>query len=458
MSQNKRDMKRHLIILLVLFAGLSGVHAVTKLSLAELDSRGWETLKGQQVCITTPLVVCGTYQGVVTLAEERLFVAEERAPGLADGDSTAYWQRVAYNASKRIRLACKYPYSLNLGATVRNLKATVTGNRELLSGQQPTFNNYRPSKRVPAFQGADIIVCSANIQNYFVHLGGYATRNNTAGQHALQRLKTASALCRLNADVYALCELEKGPSAPAELVAAMNEVCRAERYAFVATDATDGDTISVGYVYRTDRVRPYGEMYYAYPDKHDIYAYRFLLQGFEHIASGERFAISLNHTRSKRGNPQESNARRMANTERILACISDWNATTDADPDVLLLGDYNCYTFEQPLQTIIRAGYEDLLASDSLHYTYSYKGECGSLDRVFASPTMSAQVIGVEPIHWNTDYYYSAAYYSKYNYKNNVIPKEATDIRKYMSKQAKQNLLFRYSDHDPVLIGIKFVK
>ena len=451
-------MKRLVVVLFSVLSVCSVAFGVTRISLAELDADGWSKWKGRQVCITTPLVVCGTFKDSLALADERLFVPEERATGLADGDSTAYWQRVAYNASKRIRLNCKYPYSLNLGATIRNLTAVVTGERQLLSAQQPTFKNFRPDKQVPKFPDADVIVCAANIQNYFVHLGGYATRRTSPGQHTLQSLKTAHALCQLNADVYALCELEKGPSAPAELVAAMNQVCRKERYAFVATDATDGDTISVGYVYRLDRVRPYGAMQYAYEDKHDIYAYRFLLQGFEHIASGERFAISLNHTRSKRGNPQDSNAKRMDNTEHILNCIQSWSTTADADPDVLLLGDYNCYTYEQPLQTIVRAGYDDLLATDSLHYTYSYKGECGSLDRVFATPSMTAQVLGVEPIHWNTDYYYSAAYYSKYNFKNNLIPAQVTDLKAiipYLSKQAKKNLLFRYSDHDPVLIGIK---
>ena len=97
------------------------------------------------------------------------------------------------------------------------------------------------------------------------------------------------------------------------------------------------------------------------------------------------------------------------------------------------------------------------MLTDSLEYSYSYKGLCGSLDRVFASPTMAEQITGVAPIHWNTDYYYSAAYYSKYNFLNNNVPKEApTDIRKCLSKAAKRNMLFRYSDHDPVLIGIKF--
>lgn len=426
---------------------------VLRVSLGDLDAGGWTSYSGRQVCIEDELVVCGIYKGVITLSPERLYVPEERAPGLSEGDSTAYWSRVAYNASKRISLECRYPYSLNLGATVKGLQATVVGDRKLVSGQQPHFRNYVPSKRVPHFKDADMVVCGANIENYFVHLGGYATRRITPEQHALQRLKVASALCKLDADVYALCELEKGPSAPADLVAAMDEVCHKSRYAFVETGARDGDTISVGYIYRKDRVRPYGHMYRAYEDEQDIYAYRFLVQGFEHIATGERFAISLNHLRSKRGGGYVSNARRMENTGRILECLASWNESEDADEDVLLLGDYNCYTYEEPLQTLVKVGYADMLAGDSLHYTYSYKGECGSLDRVFASESMAARIVGVAPVHWNTDYYYSAGYKSRYNYK--VKGEGAKGEKLELTGQAKKNILFRYSDHDPVVIGIK---
>ena len=449
-------MKRLLTIYVLLLACVT-TFAVTSVSLEQLQAEGWSKYKGQRIRITTPLIVCGSFYDSLTLAPERLYVPEERAVGLDTGDSTVFWQLQADNASKQIKLVCKKPYDLNLGATVRGLEAYVTGDRALQTGQQPKFKNYKPSKKVPNVGQADMLVCATNIQNYFVHQGGYATKRNTAGQHAFQCYKTATALLKINADLYALCEIEKGPSAPAELTAKMNELAKKDIYDFVRTSETDGDTISVGFIYRKDRVRPVGELRRAYNERKNIYSNRFMLQGFEHIASGEQFVLSLNHPRSKRGNPQASNAKRMGNIHAILECIDNAYAdSTYTDPDILLLGDYNCYRYEEPIQTIVKAGYADML-TDSLEYSYSYHGLCGSLDRVFASPTMAEQITGVAPIHWNTDYYYSAAYYSKYNYINNAIPKEApADIRKCLSKAAKRNLLFRYSDHDPVIVGLKF--
>ncbi len=436
-------MKTRLTILFSLVVACS--LATERVTLEDLRTNGWASYQGQRIRITTPLIVCGTFYDSILLAPERLYVPEERAIGLDKRDSTRYWQLVEYNRQQSIKLVCKAPYYLNLGATIRNLEAYVMGERHLQTGQQPKFKNYKPSKRVPDLGKPDMVVCCANIQNYFVHLGGYASKRTTPQQHALQRLKVASALTRFDADLYALCELEKGCAAPAELAEAMNEIAKKAHYDYIRTSGTDGDTISVGFIYRSDRLKPYGELRSAY-DAPSIYAYRFLLQGFEDLQTGERFVVSLNHPRSKRGAPDIANQKRMNNINAMLGNIRQAYADSIyTDPDLLVLGDFNCYRYEEPIQTIVQAGYEDMLAGDSLSYSYSYKGECGSLDRVFASPTMAPQITAVKHIHWNTDYYYSAVYYSKYNFKGSQL-----------TKAAKKNLLFRYSDHDPVLIGIRY--
>ncbi len=451
-------MRRYSFFIPTLFCTIFIAQSQTRVTYDELQNGGWQAMQGKEVIITTPLIVCGTYYDSVTLAPERLYVPEERAIGLAEGDSTEYHRLRRYNDSLAVRLVCPRKFDLNLGATVRNLKVRIKGNKHVETGKIPNYRNYRPSKRLPKMNNADIIVCATNIENYFVHTGGYATRKITAGQHDFQCYKTASALIKLKADLYAICEIEKGTGAPEELTNMMNRLAGRNIYTFVKTDITDGDTISCGFIYDKRTIRPYGELRKAYPNSHNIFIGRFLLQGFEAVKNGERFVISLNHLRSKRGKPEESARLRNNNAEAILRCINEAYAdSTYTDPDILLLGDYNSYTYEKPLQTIVQAGYEDLLMQhDSLGYSYSYKGECGYLDRVYASPTMAAQVTAVHPVHWNTDFYYSAAYSYKYNYRNNEIPKEHfASIRRTLSPTAKRNILFRFSDHDPLLIGIK---
>ena len=442
-------MKRYLFTL-VMWAVLCPVIAQPKVSLEQLQ-QDWSKYQGQRVTITTPLIVCGKYYDSLIVSSERLYVPEERAIGLGNGDSTSYWYWRHYNDSLRIKLQCKTGFDLNLGATVKNLTAQVMGPRSLQTGAQPRFKNYKPSKQLPKAKD-ELTICAANVQNYFVHVGGYATRRNTPAQHQWQCEKTAAALTRINADIYALCELEQGSSAPVELCARMNSLCRKDKYTFVVTDTVDRDTISVGFIYNKTRVRPHEDLIFVYPNRNNIYAHRFMIQSFEDIPTGQTFYMSLNHPRSKRGDAAQANAKRVAGITRVLAALD----TIDAP--IILVGDYNSYGQEQSLQMLVNAGYKDMvMAMDSLNYSYSYNGECGYLDRVFANESMQGYITSIQPIHWNTDYYYSAAYWSKYNYKNNIAPKEKQpNIWKHVSPQAKRNLLFRYSDHDPLLITLHF--
>lgn len=453
-------MKKALVSLLFVW-GIFAVYGQARVSLSQLNEGGWETYKGQYIILTTEMIVNGTFYDSIVIAPERLYVPEEYAEGIQYGDSTRYRERKHYNDSLRVRVDCRYPYSLNLGATVRNLKALVVGDRHLQTGKQPHFRNYKPSKKVPTFADANLIVCASNVQNYFPHVGGYATRTITKGQHALQCYKVTSALVRLNADIYALCELEQGDAAPMELTAAMNRLAHKEIFAYIHTESQDRDTISVGFIYRTDRVRPVHEVRLAYHNRNDIYAHRFMLQDFEHLSTGEQFIISLNHPRSKHGDPAVANQKRLNNTDSILTAIrTAYQEGYYTDEDILFVGDYNAYRYEQPLQRIVEAGYADMTAVyEQGDYSYSYKGEIGSLDRVYASPSMQAQIIGIQPIHWNTDFHYSAAYKYKYNYKNRNIPKDApATIRKVISPAAKKQVLFRFSDHDPLLIALRLGK
>lgn len=400
---------------------------------------------GQRVFITSPLYVCGTYVGGVYLAPEPLYTPDERARGLADGDSCDYYRLRDYNRTHLLRLEVPYSWhTLRLGAVVNGLEVRVDSVGVLSSGANLRFHN-PPMPKMPRLGKTDLRICSANIQNFFVHLGGYASRRTTPEQYQVQRRKIASALVRMDADIYALCELEKGDAAPAALVEAMNARRRRDIYRFVSTHQSNGDTISVGFIYRADRVSPYGPLRFAYQTPGTIYGNRFLLQGFEDVRSGQRLVVSLSHLRSKRVNERHTAAdvaaMRMCNVDSLLSCIR--TAIEDSvyrDDDFLLLGDYNSYTAELPIQAVVRAGYADLLMrDDSLGYSYIYRGERGYLDRAFASPSMAAQVTAVHPVHLNTIFPYSWSYYTRYKY----------------GKRGKQ-IPYRYSDHDPLLIGVRW--
>ena len=421
-------------LLLIVCAWASSMVAVEKVEWPSSFADGWDKYIGKMVQITTPLYVCGNYYDSLILAAERLYVPEEKAVGLADGDSTAYWAIKKSNREKMISLSCNIRnYEVRTGAVVKNLQARVVAPGKLVTGATPKFTNNKPEPKPKMLKGG-LLVCAANIQNYFYDLGGYAQRKTTKEQQALQTQKICKAFKQIDADIYALCEIQKGDSAAQMLVDAMNKMAKKNLYAYVSHGWTNSDMISCGYIYRTDKVKPYGEMQYAYQDTTSHYRYRLMACGFEQLTSGEKFVLNINHLRSKRGTGAESNEKRMANVDSLLVMLDRIEQEQlFGDSDVLLVGDYNSYTQEEPIQTIIRAGYADMvMRDDSTGYSYVYHSEAGYLDRVFASESMARQVKQVAVYHLNADYFYSRGF-----------------------KRGLDDTMFRYADHDPILIRVE---
>lgn len=421
-------------LLLIVCAWASSILAVEKVEWPSSFVDGWDKYIGKMVQITTPLYVCGNYYDSLILAAERLYVPEEKAVGLADGDSTQYWVIKKSNREKMISLSCNIRnYEVRTGAVVKNLQARVVAPGKLVTGATPKFINNKPEPK-PKMPKNGLLVCAANIQNYFYDLGGYAQRKTTKDQQTLQTLKICKAFKQINADIYALCEIQKGDSAAQMLVDAMNKMAKKNLYAYVSHGWTNSDMISCGYIYRMDKVRPYGDLQYAYKDTTSHYRYRLMACGFEEIASGERFVLNINHLRSKRGTGAESNEKRMANVDSLLVMLDKIEQEqVFGDSDILLVGDYNSYTQEEPIQTLVRAGYADMvMRDDSMGYSYVYHSEAGYLDRVFASESMARQVKQVAVYHLNADYFYSRGY-----------------------KRGLDETIFRYADHDPILISVK---
>ena len=428
-------VKKKFFFLLVMISTLS-VSAVERVSLDSLRAN-WSRYINQTVEITTPLVVCGNYYDSLILAPERIFCPEERAVGLADGDSTVYHQIAAHNRETTVCLHCRNSYyNTRTGDIVRRLRARVTGERQLLTGKSIRTRHITP-KPLPKRKRGELRVVGANIENYFADLGGYATRRTTPEQQAMKTRKLVKAMRRMKADIFALCEMQMGDRAPQMLLAELNR--GAERYDYVRTAWPDKDQIAGCFIYRKDRVRPTGEWLSAYQDTAGHYRPRMITQAFETLDNkgkpdGRKMIISLNHFKSKstRRRQYDTNVKRMENADSLLAMLPV-AAEMMEDPDILLLGDYNCYTQEQPIQTIVRAGYTDLLqVFCPTGYSYTYHSETGYLDRCFATPAMAEQVVRVTPWHVNADWYYSHGAY-----------------------KLRDKSHHRYADHDPIIVDIK---
>ena len=404
-------MRKAVYIIFLLVVTLSA-YAAERVSLGQLQA-DWSQYMNRDVCVTDPLVVCGSFYDSLVLAPQRLFCADERA------------ERVA---SVCVHCRNNY-YNVRTGDIVRGLTARVTGERQLLTGKT-IRTRHQPTDRLARPKKGELRIVGANIENYFADLGGYAHRKTTPAQQALQTRKLVQALRAMHADLFAFCEMQVGNKAPEMLLAELN---KHGQYAYVSMPMDNIDRIGCCFVYDTRRVRPCEYPISAYHDSTSHYYARMFAQGFEEITTGEKLIISLNHLKSKRpGREQyDTNAKRMENTDSLLVMLPK-AITLYGDSDLLLLGDYNCYTLEQPIQTIVQAGYADMLPLGGENdYSYVYKGEAGYLDRCFANPSMAKQIMRVRPWHVNADWYYQHGAY-----------------------KMKDKSLHRYSDHDPIVVDL----
>lgn len=427
-------MRKHILFIFACLWALT-ITATERVSLEQLKS-DWSRYNGQSIQLTTPLVVCGSFYDSLILAPERIYCPEERAIGLADGDSTMYWQIVEANLAASIVVHCKNNYyNVRTGDRVRGLKARVTRERHLVSGQG-VKTRHTPQPRLPKKANHELRVVGANIENYFADLGGYATKRTTPEQQALKTQKLVKGIRGMRADLIACCEMQVGDKAPEMLLNALNK--GGKKYAYVSMPMPNIDRIGGCFLYRIDRVQPYETPLSAHADTSSHYYARMFAQGFEQLdkkgqPTGKRFIVSLNHFKSKRpgrGN-YDTNLKRLDNADSLMAMLP---AAVElfGDSDLLLLGDYNCYTQESPIQAIVRAGYDDqLMRFCPDDYSYVFKGEMGFLDRCFANPSMSTQIIRVVPWHVNADWYYQHGAY-----------------------KMKDKSLHRYADHEPIIVDL----
>lgn len=315
--------------------------------------------------------------------------------------------------------------------------------------------------------GGKVTVASFNVLNYFLTVDGsgpvcgpvgheqYCRGADSELELERQTAKLVKALTALDADVIGVMEMENTPGVEplASLADAMNAELGTESWSFVDTGVVGTDVIRVGFLYDSAVVGEEG----AFAVLDSSVDPRFddgrnrpsIAQSFTD-RKGETFTVVANHWKSKgcdeatgldadQGDGASCwNATRTAGAEALV----DWLGTdpTDvADPDYIVMGDLNSYGMEEPIQVLRDAGYVELGGGD---YSYVFDGQWGSLDYSFASASMAEQVKGSAHLHINADepsvLDYNTEFQSAFQVENLYAPD-----------------MYRTSDHDPVLIGLK---
>ncbi|WP_431823595.1 ExeM/NucH family extracellular endonuclease [Burkholderia sp. F1] len=306
---------------------------------------------------------------------------------------------------------------------------------------------------------ANLRVASFNVLNYFNGNGlggGFDDPANrgakTYQEFVRQDAKIVSALKALDADVIGLMEIQNNGygelSAVRQLAAKLGSHWRVVD---PGTARLGGDAIAVALIYDSRKVEPVGRAAtLAIDDKNR----QPLAQTFRRVGGKHALTVAVNHLKSKNCPDATSDDLDQgdgqgcwnATRTRAAAKLADWLAGTPtgvSSQGVLLIGDFNSYTHEDPIRLLASRGYRNLVSrwvgADA--YSYVYNGEAGYLDHALASLPLAAHVKAVHEWHINADEPVALQYTLAY--------KSAEQQRTYYAPDA-----YRSSDHDPVLVDI----
>jgi 5'-nucleotidase len=315
-----------------------------------------------------------------------------------------------------------------------------------------TFKATNARTAAPAAVGGDIKVASFNVLNYFVHFGGEARGATDEAAKEKQEAKIVSAISALDADVVALMEIENSVRFEATetqlalktLVGELNAVDGAGTWDYVRSPAelpapAQQDVITSAIIYKPAAATPKGASKSINDETVWGNAREPIAQTF--TSGSIDFTVVANHFKSKSAsvaptgdNVDTGDGQGAYNGDRIrqansLATFVDGLGTDK----VILLGDFNAYGKEDPLQVFYDKGYSDAHAEGKASYVFG--GESGSLDHALVTGEFAKRITGVDI--WNINSVESFAF-------------EYDGFAPFY-----ENGPFRSSDHDPVVVGLE---
>lgn len=376
--------------------------------------------------------------------------------------------------------------------------------------QPASFSDTRTE--APEDVGGQVSMASFNVLNYFTTTGdqlsgcdyysdregnpitvrGGCDARGAANAQSLKRQesKIVSAINKLDTSVVSLMEIENSAAfdknrddALETLVERLNEAAGTDKWDFVPSPEAvpaDEDVIRTALIYQPAEVAPQKDSTILDDEAAFSNAREPLSQAFApKDESGEpdtdkTFVTISNHFKSKGsgsgpGNEDSGDGQGASNADRVKQATSlvDFAGQQQdaADSDyVYLLGDFNAYTQEDPMQVFYEAGFKDVASEMTDKSTYVFKSRTGSLDHVLALdasgsdagdqatadqaaapgaqadlPSSAFEAITGADV-WNINSVEALAHeYSRFNY--NISDFYAPDP-------------FRASDHDPVVVGL----
>ena len=438
---------RHTLFAILLLLPL-GLFAAGYTPLTVSDKQTWTSSElssyvGKTVRMTDDWYICSNYNtSAYYISPRRIYSPTNQAYPL----SAEYTSLLSLNNMGTVSLTGVSGYH-RTGERLRNLVVRVnsTGSLNFVSGDfvgnsREDILSRKDLEQADMRDKHTLLVCAANLEYYLVENLGTGFGADSYAEHQGQKEKVCAGLALINADIYGLVEVERGQAALSEIASELTKLT-GRQFTYIDDGGhSSGSYTKSGYVYCTQAVKPYSTLRL----NNGGVDYRKYLQCFEEISTGERFTFSINHFKAKsgkgsgrnadQGDGQGSfNADRVAEAGSVLSECSYWS-TYVSDEDVLIMGDLNAYAKEDPITVLIDGGMTDLhrfFHADS-SYSYTYRSEAGYLDHALCNSTMLEQVTGMFAYHINSD-----------------------EHDRYTYDKQDDGTMFRYSDHDPVVVGLK---
>lgn len=441
-------MRKRIIGILIVCGWVIGVSGIAQRHVTIDNPETWTVSElskysGETVIFDTPFYVTSNYSGL-QVSPRRIFSPTNQAR-----PKTEEYTRVAtLNQKASVDLYGVSGYH-RLGEKIYNLKAKVSSSSlTMLDGEWRENSRADLEAGIPSVdQNGEhrLLICTMNLEYYMTEQfsSGYSDPGpKSDSQHQKQRAKISKALAKINADLYGFIELQLGDGAIRELATDLS-TNTGRNFTYINDGSSvSGTFIRAGFVYDADKLECVG----ALQEIETAIQHRKKMQAFREKATGEVFIFSVNHFKAKSGGGTGANAdqgdgqggfnqTRVAEANAVLERYNKYKVSPVIhDEDILIMGDLNAYAKEDPIYTFLDQGLTDLhryFHADT-SYSYTYRSESGYLDHAICSASLLPQVTGMSAYHINSD--------------------ESDD---YTYDKSSDLTMFRCSDHDPVLVGLR---
>ena len=418
----------------------------------------WEELEGCLIEINDKLQISDSYQfskygqlllskGVL-IQETELFDAQDDSIEIAhlrleQELNSIYVDDLSNHKYPQIDSLYINPLKVVVGTICSNIKGFVSQYnktykirlvQDLVAEQsvQPNFIDFDSELKIMNF----------NLYNLFNGNGqysGFPTERGAKNYEGfqLQMKKLAAAIYAADPDILAMMELENDGE---DEYSSIQQFCDflnidGNRHYVIAftTGLVGSYPIKTGILYDSSVVEIKDKAQYH---SHPNFSRPSLFQRFIYKDSLE-FVICANHFKSKGSrnakglDMDQKDGQASYNYKRTLQAITllDIIDSLYFDEKIMVLGDFNAYSQEDPIQTLQSTNLNRL---ETANHSYLYKGKNGSLDHVFVSDNFIEHIDQVQT--WNIN----SIYPSWINYSHKLA----------------DSSYFRSSDHNPMIIGV----